>query len=86
MWKHSPGAHGRKSNVRKARSEHFAFDPIILFALPARFSDDHLCPYFMESFPQFSVIQSHPDITLDIGIRASSHGGCRRATEVGLQV
>lgn len=54
--------------------------------LPSWFSDDHLCSYFMKGLPEFGVLQSHPDVTLKISIGASSHGGGRRAVEVGLQV
>lgn len=54
--------------------------------LPARFGDDHLCSYFMESLPEFRVLQSHPDAALEVGVGAGSHGGGRRAAEVGLQV
>ncbi len=52
--------------------------------LPARFGNDHLCSYVVEGLPQFRVLQSHPDVALEISIRPSSHGGRRRAAEVGL--
>lgn len=40
----------------------------------------------MEGLPQFSVLQKHPDIALEIGIRSRSYVGRRRPAEVGLQV
>lgn len=54
--------------------------------LPARFGDDHLCSYFMEGLPEFRVLQSHPDVALEICIWSSSHGGGRRSAEVWFQV
>lgn len=54
---------------------------------PARLGDDHLCSYSMEGLPQVGVLQSHPDVALEIRrVRAGSHGGRRRAAEVWLQV
>lgn len=76
----------QKQQQRTLLSKHFALNCYFSTVLPARFSDDHLCSYFMEGFPEFRVLQSHPDVALEIGIRASSHGGGRRAAEVGLQV
>ncbi len=90
-WKTQRGTHECVRTTNTATGQDAAFQTFCIeccfsAVLPARFSDDHLCSYFMEGLPEFRVLQSHPDVALEIGVGASSHGGGRRAAEVGLQV
>lgn len=77
-----------KNKKTQKQAEFLKFHPSedFLAILPAGFSNDHLRSNFMKGLPEFRVLQSQPDVALEIGISASSHGGGRGAAEVGLQV
>lgn len=76
----------KKANSAQQKTKHFAFACCPSVVLPARFSDNHLCSYFTKGLPEFRVLQSQPNVALDIGIGDSSHGRGRRDAKVCLQI